>query len=204
MELTKVLSLNRGANVTIPASLRWTSADLEVLPDDGKRYEIIDGDLFVSKQPHWHHQSTCGRIFALLDAWDFTNNLGEASLAPGVIFADDEDVAPDVVWASNACLQAGLDESGKLRHAPELAVEVLSPGSLNERRDREAKLKLYARRAVWEYWIVDWRARTVDVYRQDAGVLSLSTHLVGDDEITSPLLPGFVAPLSRIFPRLAV
>lgn len=40
--------------------LRWTSADLEVLPDDGKRYEIIDGELYVSTQPHWQHQFACG------------------------------------------------------------------------------------------------------------------------------------------------
>jgi hypothetical protein len=49
-------------------ALRWTSADLAVLPDDGKRYEIIDGDLYMSRQPHWHHQQACMRIAAALDA----------------------------------------------------------------------------------------------------------------------------------------
>ena len=44
--------------------LRWTSADLAVLPDDGKRYEIIDGELYISRQPHWHHQRACGKIAA--------------------------------------------------------------------------------------------------------------------------------------------
>ena len=47
--------------------LRWTSADLAVLPDDGKRYEIIDGDLYMSRQPHWHHQRACGKLFAALE-----------------------------------------------------------------------------------------------------------------------------------------
>ncbi len=48
---------------------RWTSADLAGFPDDGKRYEIIDGELYVSKQPHWHHQYVCGRLFRFLDEW---------------------------------------------------------------------------------------------------------------------------------------
>lgn len=186
----------------IPASLRWTSADLEVLPDDGKHYEIIDGELYVSKQPHWHHQATCGRVFALLDSWSLATDLGAANLAPGVIFADDDDVAPDVVWVSAARLQTALDESGKLHAAPELVVEVLSPGSINERRDREAKLKLYSRRGVDEYWIVDWHERIVDVYRRDGAALSLVARMAGQDRLSSPLLPGFTASLPQIFPRV--
>ena len=187
----------------VSAALRWTSADLEVMPEDEKRYEIIDGELYVSKQPHWHHQATCGKIFALLDAWSLTTGLGEASLAPGVIFADDDDVAPDVVWVSADRLAAALDEDGKLHGVPELAVEVLSPGAFNERRDREAKLKLYSRRGVAEYWIVNWRDRTVDVYKRESGLLVLGARLSGEDALTSPILPGFGAPLSRIFPRSA-
>jgi len=182
---------------------RWTSADLELMPDDGKRYEIVDGELYVSKQPHWHHQATCGRIFAALDAWNHASGLGDTSLAPGVIFADDDDVAPDVVWASAQRLTMALDDSGKLRTAPELAVEVLSPGLLNERRDREAKLKLYARRGVDEYWIVDWRLRAVDVFRRNGATLGHVARLTGEDILASPLLPGFTAPVSRVFPAKA-
>lgn len=51
-------------------SLRWTSADLEALPENGKRYEIIDGELHVSEHPHWHHQKVCGRLFRYLDDWN--------------------------------------------------------------------------------------------------------------------------------------
>ena len=54
---------------TMSTTRRWTSADLALLPDDGKHYEIIDGELYVSRQPHWHHQYTCGRIFSVLDVW---------------------------------------------------------------------------------------------------------------------------------------
>src|SRR4051812_5027954 len=124
-------------------TLRWTSADLENLPQNGNRYEIIDGELIVSKQPHYYHQRVCGNAFAVLAAWSRETNLGEANFAPGVIFADDDDVAPDVIWISNGRLAAALTADGKLHQAPELVIEVLSPGSQNARRDRETKLKLY-------------------------------------------------------------
>jgi Uma2 family endonuclease len=137
------------------SSLRWTSADLETLPDDGKRYEIIAGELFVSKQPHFSHQHVCGKIYWLLESWSVHSQLGQAIIAPGLIFADDDDVVPDVAWLSNQRLAAALEDDGKLHAAPDLIVEVLSPGSRNQRRDREAKLKLYSRRGVLEYWIVD-------------------------------------------------
>lgn len=180
-------------------SLRFTSADLEVLPDDGKRYEIIDGELYVSKQPQWHHQVTCLRVGALLDSWSRRSGLGEANAAPGVIFAEDDDVVPDVVWVSTARLANALDAAGHLHAPPELAVEVLSPGPANERRDREAKLLLYSRRGVDEYWIVDWRTRTVEVYRRAGEALLLMETVSGDGMLTTPLLPGFSAPLLQIF-----
>ncbi len=127
-------------------SLRWTSADLELLPDDGKRYEIIDGELYVSKQPHWYHQIVCTVLSSPLLRWSLDTGAGVVNGAPGVIFADDDDVAPDLVWVSKERLATVLAPDGKLHAAPDLVVEVLSPGTTNERRDRDAKLKLYARR----------------------------------------------------------
>ncbi len=177
---------------------RWTSADLEVLPDDGKRYEIIDGELYMSRQPHWHHQRACGKIFAALEAWSVQTGAGEANLAPGVIFADDDDVAPDVVWISHTRRAAALGPDGHLHTAPELVIEVLSPGSTNERRDREAKLKLYSRRGVLEYWIVDWRTRQVEVYRREQLALNLLVTLHPTDMLTSPLLPGFSCEVAAL------
>jgi Uma2 family endonuclease len=116
-----------------------------------------------------------------------------------VIFAEDDDVAPDVVWVSKERLATALDADGKLHAAPDLAVEVLSPGSQNERRDRETKLKLYARRGVLEYWIVDWRRRQVEVYRHQQMTLHLIGTLREDDLLESPLLPGFAHPLRDLF-----
>lgn len=180
------------------ATIRFTSADLETFPDDGKRREIIDGELYVSKQPNWYHQTVCGRIFAVLDDWSISTGAGGASVAPGLIFAEDDDVAPDVAWASTARLTADL-ANGKLYAAAELLVEVLSPGKKNIQRDRETKVKLYARRGVSEYWIVDWPQRTVDVYHLIDNELQFAATLTEQDSLASALLPGFKAALARIF-----
>jgi Uma2 family endonuclease len=114
------------------------------LHNDGKRYEIIDGDLYVSRQPGCHHQYACTQLSGALVIWSNQSSLGGTLQAPSVIFADDDDVVPDVVWISRERLAGTLDQTGHLHTAPELVVEVLRPGSVNERRDREVKLKLYS------------------------------------------------------------
>jgi Uma2 family endonuclease len=180
-------------------TLRWTSHDLELLPDDGKRYEIVDGELYMSKQPHWDHQYICLRLGGILDAWSRQTKAGMANAAPGVIFAEDDDVAPDVIWISRERLRTALQSDGKLHSAPELVVEVLSPGATNSARDREAKLKLYSRRGVLEYWIVNWQERSIEVYRREQAVLKLHNTLYENDVLESPHLAGFRCLVSEIF-----
>ena len=179
--------------------LRWTSADLEALPENGNRYEIIDGELFVSKQPHYYHQLVCFNVGAILKQWIKQRGEGQANLAPGVIFDDDDDVAPDVIWISSARLATALAPDGKLHAAPELVVEVLSPGGKNERRDREAKLKLYSQRGVHEYWIADWRTRQVEVHRREQAQLKLVGTFYEADDLTTPLLEGFTCKVAEFF-----
>ena len=180
---------------------RYTSADLERLPYvEGVQYEILDGELHVSTSPSWHHQFTTNRVAGVLDAWSDATGDGVALPAPGVIFAPDDDAVPDVVWISRARLAAVQDDAGHLRGAPELVVEVLSPGAANERRDREVKLRLYSRQGVEEYWLVDWRIQTVQVFRRNEEGLRLFATLAGDDVLTSPLLPGFSCPVTRLWP----
>ena len=185
--------------MTTSTSLRWTSADIEALPDDGKRYEVIDGELYVSKQPHYFHQLSCSEVVARLNAWSKKTGAGEVNIAPGLIFSDDDDVAPDLVWISKARLRTALGPDGHLHTAPELVVEVLSPGRVNERRDRESKLKLYSRRGVQEYWIIDWRAHQIEVYRRDDAQLTLVATMLEPDSLASPLLPGFSCPVRDLF-----
>ncbi|BAC92032.1 Uma2 family endonuclease [Gloeobacter violaceus] len=179
--------------------VRWTAADLELLPDNGNRYEIVEGELLVTRAPHWKHQQVCLRIGAALDVWSNRTGLGQAAVAPGILFSEADNVIPDVVWASTSRLEALLDEAGHLVGPPELVVEVLSPGADNERRDRELKLKLYSLRGVQEYWLVDRRVGCVEVYRREKAMLKLAgTFLVGDT-LTSPLLANFACPVGPLF-----
>ena len=179
--------------------IRWTTADLELLPDNGNRYEIIDGELFVTRAPPWEHQLTCGRIFSALDTWSQSTGLGRSAIAPGIIFSDADNVIPDVVWASNERLAVLLDNAGHLTAAPELVVEVLSSGAENERRDREAKLKLYSSRGVHEYWIVNWEKQQIEVYAREQAALKLVATLFANDQLTCSLLPNFTCPVAQIF-----
>ncbi|MCL1475042.1 Uma2 family endonuclease [Argonema antarcticum] len=180
--------------------VRWNSTDLEFLPENvGTRYEIIDGDLFTSRPFHWNHQQTCGNICIELESWSSSSGLGEAVVSPGIVFSESDDVIPDVVWISNERLAILLDDAGHLTGAPELVVEVLSAGTENVRRDKEAKLKLYSTRGVEEYWIADWRLQKVEVYRRENARLVLVETLMGDDELSSPLLPSFSCVVSRFF-----
>lgn len=179
--------------------IRWTTSDLELLPDSSNRYETIDGELFVTRAPHWGHQKAIGKVCRVLDDWSESTGLGETVPTPGVIFSDVDNVIPDVVWISKARLATSLDDAGHLTSAPELIVEVLSPGAANERRDREAKLKLYAARGVQEYWILDWQLQQLEIYRRQQAILKLVSTLFAIDELSSPLLPGFGCSVSRLF-----
>jgi Uma2 family endonuclease len=184
--------------------VRFTIADIEALPErlDDTRYEVIDGELLVSSQPHWNHQFVGALLYAALLAWGEEADLGLPNTAPGVIFSPEDAVAPDLIWISHARLAQGLAADGKLHAAPELVVEILSPGSTNEERDRRTKLKLYARRRVNEYWLVDWRARTVEVFRRVGDELAPAGTLSTADTLTSPLLPGFAYPVAALWRRL--
>ncbi len=179
--------------------VRWTTSDLELLPESSNRYEIIDGELFVTRAPHWGHQKVSGNTYAELRNWSISTGLGETVQAPGVIFSDADNVIPDVVWISNERLAHGLDAAGHLTLAPELIVEVLSAGVENERRDREVKLKLYAERGIQEYWILDWRSQQVEVYRRQQALLKLVYTLFSGDTLASPLLPEFNCRVQRLF-----
>ncbi|MFP4297733.1 MAG: Uma2 family endonuclease [Spirulinaceae cyanobacterium] len=183
--------------------IRWTIHDLEVLPQsEGTRSEIIAGELFMTRAPHYRHQQVIGKVFRQLDLWSENTGLGVAIITPGVIFADADSVIPDVVWVSYDRLAQIEDEAGHLTDAPELVVEVLSPGVQNQRRDREAKLKLYSIQGVREYWLCDRAIAQVEVYRRQNAQLQLTATLYPDDEITSPLLPGFAGAVRSFFPWL--
>jgi Uma2 family endonuclease len=184
----------------ISEKVRWTIADLDLLEaDEWKRYEIIDGELFVTRAPHLRHQSVIRNICNVLDDWSAETQLGEVIPTPGVIFSEADNVIPDVIWISVERMEQFLDESGHLTGAPELVIEILSPGAANERRDREAKLKLYSSQGVDEYWIVSRERQQVEVYRRENAVLKRVATYNAQDAIVSPMLPGFECVVQRFF-----
>jgi Uma2 family endonuclease len=181
-------------------AFRFTTKDLEAMPEiEGVRYEIIDGELYVSTAPSRDHQRVSVVLSSRLFYWTEMSHLGEVLTTPGLIFPGDQNVVPDLIWIGDERAAHGFDDAGHLTVAPELVVEVLSPGRSNEVRDREIKLSFYSRIAVDEYWIVDWRARQVEVFRRVEAELRLVEMLTGDATLTSPLLPGFSCDISSLW-----
>ncbi len=181
------------------SKLRWTRADLDLLPDNGDRYEIIAGDLYVTRAPHWKHQDTINNLSTYLTLWTKKHQQGRVLQTPGLIFADEENVIPDVVWISDQKLATCVDESGHFTTAPELVIEVLSQAAKDIARDRQVKLKLYSRVGVKEYWIIDWQQQTVEIYRRSEVRLQLDCTLFAEDKLTSPLFPAFSLKVAEIF-----
>lgn len=180
----------------------WTTQDLDTIPDDGgwKRYEIVNGELFVTRAPHAHHQSAASKLNIRLGVWSEETELGSPIQTPGVVFTDIDAVIPDVVWASNERWENGLDKAGHFVVAPELMIEVLSSGDKNEQRDKKFKLKLYSLHGVQEYWIVNWQIKEIGVYRREDAMLQKVSTLSGSDTLMSPLLPGFECTVASVFP----
>ena len=179
--------------------IRWTIHDLDALPEnEGIRREIIDGELFVTRAPHWKHQDIIANLITEIKIWSKTN-LGKVFSSPGIIPSETDNVIPDLIWVSSDRLAEIEDEAGHLTGFPELVVEVLSAGEKNIYRDKQAKLKLYSQGGVQEYWIIDRFNKQLEVYRQQTGQLVLIETLTETDRLTSPLLPKFSLSVSQIF-----
>lgn len=137
----------------------WTVDDLRALPDDGNRYEVIDGELFVTPAPIWRHQDAVARLQRLLADYLAREPIGYAYHAPAdVEFSSTRLVQPDVFvvpLVHGRRPRAWVDVRMLL-----LACEVLSPSTA--RADRVAKRRLFREESVPEYWIIDVDARTIE------------------------------------------
>jgi len=184
----------------ITSPIRWTIHDLEALPEnEGIHREIINGELFVTRAPHWKHQEIILAIGGALYQWSKQTKAGIVATSPGIIPSQQDSVIPDIVWVSNQRLAQIEDESGHFTGFPELIVEVLSTGERNIYRDKQAKLKLYSQGGVQEYWIVDRFRQQLEVYRQQERQLVLKETLMSNNYLTSPLLPQFSLSVQQIF-----
>jgi Uma2 family endonuclease len=118
---------------------------------------------------------------------------------PGVIFSEFEAAIPDIVFLTNETFEKISSEDGKFYGAPDLAIEILSPGKESNRRDRVLKLNTYSKFGVKECWIIDLLMLHVEIYRLRENVLVQVEKLRLEDTITSPLLPDFKLKVSEIF-----
>jgi Uma2 family endonuclease len=179
----------------MPVDARLTYEDYCLLPDDGKRREIIEGELFVTPSPLTPHQRAVGRIFLRLGLFVESHKLGEVFVAPfDVVFSEFDVVEPDILYVSNA--RASIVTNKNVQGAPDLVVEVLSEGT--EKRDRTIKLKLYGKFGVDEYWTIDPNGPSAEIYRRGEEGLTLVAKLSAVDSLTSPMLPGFSVPLRKL------
>ncbi len=170
--------------------------DLAQLPDDdGKRYEILEGELVVSPAPTRRHQRAVGNAFALLQRAEQAG-YGEAYVAPfQVYFAEHEVAHPDVFFIRRDRL--GIVTEAEVRGAPDLIVEVLSPSTRG--RDRGVKLRTYARHGVSFYWILDPDARTVHPYTLREGGYIEEPVLRAGQTLTCPRFPDITIDVGSLF-----
>ncbi|HKQ08768.1 MAG TPA: Uma2 family endonuclease [Blastocatellia bacterium] len=175
-----------------------TIDDLDALPDDGYRYEIIEGELFVSRAPNLKHQRVMGKLFGAFLTYLDRNPIGEILTTPGVIFSDYDGVIPDLAFITYE-RRDEIAAGDRITGAPDLVVEIISPGAENEKRDRVAKRQLYGKYGVKEYWVVDPYLQTIEVYLLEGQRLELKARYSQADELLSSVLPGFACKVESIF-----
>ena len=176
---------------------RVSFADLERAPEDGRRYELYDGEVYVVPAPMPRHQRVQIRLVEWLD--DYVQSFaGFAVCAPiDIVFSEYDVVQPDVLFFGPARAHL-VDLDRAIRHAPDLCVEILSPST--EATDRGRKMQMFARYGVPEYWIVDPVKQTIEVHRLEAGSYLLVQRVGCDDKVESAVLPGAALRARSIFP----
>lgn len=167
----------------MPRDHEWTVADLAQTPDDGLRYELVDGVLLVSPEPRPDHQRVCMEIFRVLDAFVARTRIGELFVSPADARLTPRDLLQPDVFVVRPGAGAGAREWREVTGLL-LAVEVLSPST--QRHDRVTKRAHFASMGLPEFWIADLEARTIERNGPDARVTvhdeRLAWHPAGADE----------------------
>ncbi len=176
-----------------------TVTDLDAFPeDDGNRYELIGGELFVSCAPGISHQRVLHNLQVEFGVYLKANPIGIIVPAAGAIFSDYDAVIPDLAFVRNERWDQVVTGE-KFTGALDLVIEILSPGTQNRQRDLSAKRRLYGKYGVQEYWIVDTENQEVLVLRLQGQALAQTTTLKADEKLSPPLLPDFQLPVSVLF-----
>ena len=173
----------------------FTYEDLRHTPDDGKRYEVLEGDLIVSPSPKVKHQEIVLRVTRLLDQADRAER-GRLLLAPmDVVLSHRDVVEPDLVFIAKDRL--GIITEDNVQGAPDLVVEVISERS--RKRDAITKRDLYERYGVPFYWLVDPEEETVRVFDLKEGTYGEPVTLRAGQELGCALFPGITGDVGRLF-----
>ena len=185
----------------LPAPRPWTYADLVALPDDRLRHELIDGEHVVTPSPATTHQIVLMNLVRLLAPYVYRRRLGHLLCAPfDVKLSLFTVVVPDLVYFTADRFKRVVNEKHATA-APELVVEILSPGT--RRRDKGRKRAVYDLEGVREYWIVDPEGRSITALRRpraDAGLTDVTTLTVdAGGTLESPLFPGLRIPVRDVF-----
>ena len=184
-----------------PARRTWTYGNLAALPDDQLRHELIDGEHFVSPSPNTEHQTISLNLVRVLLPYLDRHRLGEVRYAPfDVKLSLFTVLVPDLVYFTSERFARVVNEKHATA-APDLVVEILSPGT--RRRDKGRKRAVYDRESVGEYWIVDPESRSITALRRPragAGLTDVTTlTLDAGATLDSPLFPGLRIPLRDVF-----
>jgi len=176
-----------------------TVDDLDDYPEDnGNRYELIEGELLVSRAPGLPHQL----VLQNLQVWLFTflqqHPIGKIAPGAGAFFSKYDAVIPDLVFVSHERWDQ-IVANDRFEGAPNLVIEVVSPGRENRRRDLELKKRLYGKYGVEEYWIVDPENRSVSVFGLNEGVLTELTIASNNQEIQSRVLIDLHLEVEKLF-----
>ncbi len=183
---------------TWPEPGQWTYEDWLQLPDDGTRYEVIDGELYMSPPPAIPHQTSSGNLDFSFRRHVRDHDLGRIFTAPVGVRLPGYPVPfqPDIVFISKA--REHIISTRYIEGVPDLIVEILSPS--NWAYDRDEKFKVYRDADVPELWLVDYRKKTVEVFVWEEGeyVLQKGVLKVGD-MAESNVLNGFAVQVAEIF-----
>jgi Uma2 family endonuclease len=184
-----------------PAQGQWTYADYLRLPDDGRRYEVIRGHLYVTPAPNFDHQFVIWRFGQTFGRFVDEKGLGIVLSSPFDILLPQglaTPIEPDLAFFRTGNQPRTGDKN--FQGVPDLVVEVESPGT--RQRDRTIKLEAYREAGVPEYWRADPRARTVTVLalsEDRTEYVELGVFGTGD-AIRSAILPGLSIPVDGLFP----
>lgn len=175
-----------------------TIADLEAFPDDdGNRYELIEGELFVSCSPGLTHQIISDNLVYLIRRYLDEHPIGTVVSTIGLILSEYSGVIPDIVFFKRDSAERVVSGE-RLTSAPELVIEILSSGSENIRRDRVAKYQLYEKYGVLEYWLIDNEKQAVEIYHLHDSKLQLAGVFADGDELTTSVLPEFSCSTEQV------